>query len=81
MTTPRIQAADMAKPLPTHKLRALATSAECDPRTVENYVQGVPVRGQVVERIERSLKSNGLGHLVVTQPESLARSFGPRSKA
>ena len=40
----------------TGELRALAVEADCDPRTIDKYVRGLPVRGQVKIRIEECLK-------------------------
>jgi DNA-binding LacI/PurR family transcriptional regulator len=38
-----------------HEILAIAVEAEVDPKTVKRYLDGKPVRGRNLERIEKAL--------------------------
>jgi glutathione synthase/RimK-type ligase-like ATP-grasp enzyme len=42
------------KTLTAHQIRAVSVAAETDPRTVVKYLQGVPGKGVVRQRIDRA---------------------------
>ncbi len=50
--------------LPAPQLRAVAVESETDPRTVLRFVAGGPVRFASLQRIERALRRQKLGHLI-----------------
>lgn len=52
--------------LSAHDLRRVAVAAECDPRSVQAYLEGRPVRSTTEARIRRALE--GL-HIADAQPQ------------
>lgn len=50
--------------LPAHELRRLAVAAGCDPRTVQRVIFGRPTKGLMRERVERTLREQGLEQLL-----------------
>ncbi len=49
-----------SKPIDEATLRQLAVKADCDPRTIEKVLKGVPVRGMAGRRAARAVFEAGL---------------------
>ena len=48
------------KRLPWHVMVRLSIPADADPKTVQRFCEGEPVRGRVAERIEKALMAAGI---------------------
>lgn len=55
MTSPKLEA---------FEARAIAVTAQCDPRSVVRAVNGMPVRPMILARIKAALAAHGLAHLL-----------------
>jgi len=55
--------------LPAHIVRAIAVTAQTDPRTVANVVAGRPTKASTRERILRALHERERGEIVAVRME------------
>lgn len=60
--------------LTPHQLREVAVKTTCDPKTVQSFLAGRPVRSTTRARLEAALSELGLGALGTP----VASSTGPR---
>lgn len=70
MTAARSNASD-APGLSAHDRRRIAVRAVCDPKCVNRYVAGGPLRATTIERIESALRVLGMESLIGARAASL----------
>jgi len=53
--------------IPNHILNQLSVAADCLPNTIRRYLSGLLRQQRTIDKIEKSLRAAGLGHLVRAQ--------------